>query len=86
MMKSRAILEVKIDDIQLNPSDKLAYESPEQQRKIEKMAEHLREEGQLEPIRLTEDLAVLDGHLRYFAASRLGWKVIKAIMMSVEEF
>jgi len=52
MMKSREIVEVKIDDIQLNPSDTLAYESPEQQRKIDKMAKRLREEGQLEPIRL----------------------------------
>ena len=82
MMKSRGIVEIKIDDIQLNPSDTLAYESPEQQRKIDKMAKRLREEGQLEPIRLREDLTIIDGQLRYFAARRLGCKVVKAIIVS----
>jgi len=66
--------------------DKFAYESPEQQKEIDKMAKRLQDEGQREPIRLREDLTIIDGHLRYFAARRLGFKLIKAVIISTKEW
>jgi ParB-like chromosome segregation protein Spo0J len=71
-------VKVKMEEIRLNPQDVLAYQSPEQQKEIEKKVELFREEGQLKPIRLYDDYTIRDGHLRFYAARKLGWKEIDA--------
>lgn len=39
-----------------------------------------------EPIIVSEELEIRDGHMRYLAAKKLGWKLIKVIIMNDEEW
>ena len=72
-------MKVKIEDIRLNPQqDVVPYQTPEQQKEIERIAEQFRKKGQLRPIRLYDDCTIRDGHLRFYAAKKLGWKEIDA--------
>jgi ParB-like chromosome segregation protein Spo0J len=51
------------------------------------MAKKLDEEGQKEPIVLDATLTqIRDGFARYLAARQLGWKTIKATVMSDGEW
>jgi ParB-like chromosome segregation protein Spo0J len=77
-MGKRDIVKVKIDDIKLNPSDVLPYQTQDQQKEIEKMAKRFQKEGQLKPIRLYDDYSIINGHLRFYAAKKLEWKEINA--------
>jgi ParB-like chromosome segregation protein Spo0J len=77
-MGKRGIVKMKIEDIRLNPTQDATYQTPEQQKEIEKKVEQLRKEGQLKPIRLYDDYTLRDGHLRLYAAKKLGWQEIDA--------
>ena len=55
--------------------------------KVNEMAKKLNEEGQKEPIVLDATLTqIRDGFARYLAARQLGWKTIKATVMSDGEW
>ena len=55
--------------------------------KVTEMAKKLNEEGQKEPIVLDPTLTqIRDGFARYLAAKQLGWKTIKATVMSDGEW
>jgi len=78
-MGKRGIVKVKIADIRLNAQqDVLPYQTPQQQKEIEKKVEQLQKEGQLKPIRLYDDFTLRDGHLRLYAAKKLEWQGIDA--------
>jgi ParB-like chromosome segregation protein Spo0J len=78
-MGKRGIVKVKIEDIRLNgQQDVVPYQTPEQQKEIEKKVQQLRKEGQLKPIRLYDDYTLRDGHLRLYAAKKLEWQEIDA--------
>lgn len=78
-MSKRGIVKVKIEDIQLdNKQDVVPYQIPEQQKEIEEIAKQFQKEGQLESIRLYDDYTLRDGHLRLYAAKKLGWQEIDA--------
>lgn len=78
---------LRISDIRLDPITISGYENRTQQEKIERMIESLKEKGQLEPIIANEDLTIIwRGHTRYFAAKRLKWRFIKAIIMNNTEW
>ena len=78
-MGKKGIVKVKIEDIRLNDQqDVVPYQTPQQQKEIEKKVEQLRKEGQLKPIRLYDDYTLRDGHLRLYAAKKLEWQEIDA--------
>jgi ParB-like chromosome segregation protein Spo0J len=55
--------------------------------KANEMAKRLDEEGQKEPIVLDPTLTqIRDGFARYLAAKQLGWKTIKATVMTDGEW
>jgi len=55
--------------------------------KVNEMAKKLDEEGQKEPIVLDPTLTqIRDGFARYLAAKQLGWKTIKATVMTDGEW
>ena len=55
--------------------------------KVNEMAKKLNEEGQKEPIVLDPTLTqIRDGFARYLAAKQLGWKTIKATVMTDGEW
>jgi len=55
--------------------------------KVNEMAKKLDEEGQKEPIVLDATLTrIRDDFARYLAAKQLGWKTIKATVMSDGEW
>jgi len=55
--------------------------------KVNEIAKKLNEEGQKEPIVLDPTLTqIRDGFGRYLAARQLGWKTIKATVMSDGEW
>ena len=55
--------------------------------KVNEMAKRLDEEGQKEPIVLDPTLTqIRDGFARYLAAKQLGWKTIKATVMTDGEW
>lgn len=55
--------------------------------KVNEMAKKLDEEGQKEPIVLDPTLIqIRDGLARYLAAKQLGWKTIKATVMTDGEW
>jgi ParB-like chromosome segregation protein Spo0J len=82
-MRKKKVLKVKIEDIKLNYlNDIQPYQSPEQKEEINEKVAQLRKYGQLEPIRLNEDYTIIDGHLRLFAAIKLGLKEIDATIVS----
>jgi ParB-like chromosome segregation protein Spo0J len=55
--------------------------------KVNEMAKKLGGEGQKEPIVLDATLTqIRDGFARYLAARQLGWKTIKAIVMTDGEW
>jgi len=55
--------------------------------KVNEMAKRLDEEGQKEPIVLDPTLTqIRDGFTRYLAAKQLGWKTIKATVMTDREW
>jgi ParB-like chromosome segregation protein Spo0J len=76
-----------VDDIRLDPVTIASYGTREQQKRVEEMAKDLKERGQLEPIIVNRDLTIIwRGHTRYFAAERLKWPSIEAIVMNAEEW
>lgn len=78
-MGKRGIVRVKLKDIKLDPDqDVKRYQTPEQQKEIEKKVKQLQKEGQLKPIRLYDDYTIRDGHLRFHAARKLGWEELDA--------
>jgi len=78
-MSKKNIVKVKIEDIKLDfAQDIRPYQTPEQQEEIDKKIEQLRTEGQREAIELDADYKIKNGHLRFFAAKKLGWKEIDA--------
>lgn len=82
--KSRKIA---INEIHLDAMTIASYKTPVQQKRIVLMAESLRKKGQLESIIVSEDLSVIwRGHTRYFAAKKLKWKTIEAIIMNNKEW
>jgi ParB-like chromosome segregation protein Spo0J len=55
--------------------------------KVNEIAKKLNEEGQKEPIVLDATLTqIRDGFARYLAAKQLGWKTIKATVMTDGEW
>jgi hypothetical protein len=72
LMASHKVTRIRLEVIRLNPSDIVGYQSPEQQREIDKMASQLKKEGQREPIRLFDDYMIADGHIRFYAAKKNG--------------
>ena len=80
-------LAIKIEDIHLDPIELVGYSDPDQKKRIHRCARSLREKGQLELIYINENFTkIWKGHTRYLAAKELGWKTIKAIIMSEEEW
>ena len=78
---------IRIDDIHLDPVTLAGYETPEQQERINSMAKSLKVKGQLEPIIINPDLATIwRGHTRYFAAKKLKWEFIEAIVVDGKEW
>jgi len=87
-MDKRRIVKVKMGDIKLNPDlDAKPYQTLEQQKEIAKKVEQLQKQGQITPIRLYPGYTIINGHLRFYAAKKLGWKEINAtIEPRPEEF
>lgn len=84
-IKSRNLVSIKIDDIRLD-SEASSIKSYSEKR-IKNMAKSLQEKGQLAPIYINKTLtAIWDGHTRYLAAKRLGWRKIRVVLMSQEEW
>jgi ParB-like chromosome segregation protein Spo0J len=82
--KSKKII---MNDIRLDPATVAGYETREQLKRIESMARSLSEKGQLVPIIVNVDLTTIwAGHTRYFAAKKLNWRVIDAIVMNDKEW
>jgi len=51
------------------------------------MARALAEDGQREPIVVDPTLTIIwNGHTRYLAARRLGWRTIKAIVLTPDQW
>ena len=85
--ESRNPTRICINDIHLDPVTLASYETLEQQEKIESMARSLKEKGQLVPIIVNADLTTIwAGHTRYFAAKKLNWQFIEAIIMNDREW
>jgi ParB-like chromosome segregation protein Spo0J len=82
-MSKRNVVKVKIEDIKLDyAQDIQPYQSPEQKKEIEKKVVQLQKDGQLKPIKLYDDYKIRDGHLRLFAAKKLGWTEMDATIES----
>jgi len=81
------MVKIRIDGIHLDPATLASYKTPEQEKSIKSMVKSLQEKGQLEPIVVNADLTVIwRGHTRYFAAKRLEWSFIEAIIMNEKEW
>jgi len=86
-IESSKSVKIRVDDIRLDPVTIRYYQTPEGQKLVEDMSRELQKKGQLEPIIVNEDLTVIwRGHTRYFAAKRLGWLFIEAIIMGNNEW
>ena len=87
MIDKRKSVEIHMADIRLDPLIIASYGTCEQQRRIEQMIESLKEQGQHKPIIVNENLTIIwSGHTRYFAAKRLKWATIDAIIMNADEW
>jgi hypothetical protein len=86
-LESRKSMKIRVDDIRLDPVTIRYYQSTDGQKLVDNMVRKLKERGQREPIIVNEDLTVIwRGHTRYFAAKRLGWAFIEAIIASSDEW
>lgn len=86
-LESRKRVKIRMEDIRLDSGITEGYLIPEQQERIDDMARDLKERGQLEPIIINEHLNIIwRGHTRYFAAKKLKWPLIEAIIMNTEEW
>ena len=75
----RDIVKIKLEKIKLDyQQDVVPYQISDQQKEIDKIAKQFQKEGQLKPITLYDDYTIKDGHLRFYAAKKLGWKEIAA--------
>ncbi|MCJ7633286.1 ParB N-terminal domain-containing protein [Candidatus Bathyarchaeota archaeon] len=87
MSRTVRIQEINMKDVCLNPIELIAYQDKQQQKRIANMAHRFQIEEQREPIYINENYTVIwRGHTRYLAARRLGWKLIKAIILTAEEW
>jgi hypothetical protein len=77
---------VSVGDIRLNRTELVVYNVEEQRKRIAKMVLALQNGQDYEPIIVSEGLAIRDGHTRYLAAKKLGWKSIKVIIIDDEEW
>lgn len=70
--------EVSVDKI--SPNRRLVYEED----RIEDLVRSIRTEGQLEPLQVMlhgESFRILDGEKRWRACRKLGWKLVKAVIL-----
>lgn len=77
------IREVEVDAIRSRDPTLKNYDK----EKVKEMAQALAKDGQKEPIVTDPELTVIwKGHTRYLAAKQLGWKKIKAILLTGEQW
>lgn len=73
------IVEVSLDDIQPATINDVVYGATDpQDPSLDELAHRMTQEGQLEPVVLTQDGVLLSGHRRRAVAIRLGWRTLKA--------
>lgn len=69
---------VSVEINKLKPSEKNFYTLSD----IELLKESIVENGQIEPITITEDFEIISGHRRYTACKELNFEIIKAVIIS----
>lgn len=87
---STATLEHQIIDIEL---DRLSHDFSDRtegdQARVDALAENLRTMGQVTPIVVAPaadgSMKIIAGKRRFWAAKKIGWNTLKAVVMSVEE-
>lgn len=90
-MRSGKIVEVKMEEIRLDAQELKElkrYETDlDLQKGVKIMVGLLQRQGQLQPIVLNENCTkIWRGHTRFLAAQKLGWKTIKAELISAKEW
>jgi ParB-like chromosome segregation protein Spo0J len=77
--------EVMVDISSINPNDS-SLESYDPV-KVNAMADSLKKEGQREAIVIDPSHKIIwKGHTRYLAAKKLGWKKVRAMIMTEKEW
>jgi len=83
-MKARdyTVYNVSIKDIELNKHNPARRTEG---KTLEALQTALDVQGMVEPIKLTRDFEIIDGHRRYSAAVLLGWEEVPVIFMDGED-
>lgn len=85
------IVEVELKAIRLDAEEleelKRYETDPDRRKHVNRMTALLSEQGQIQAILLNKDCTkIWRGHTRFMAAQKLGWKTIKAELISAEEW
>lgn len=74
------LINVPIDRLRIHELSRSIYKVRKNSKEIKEMAEDMLRNGQLEPIVINPEFVIISGVIRYYAAMKLGWTELRAIV------